>query len=79
MSVSSMRRNDWRARRHPGFLLAIAHRRGLLSGEETWLAAHVDEDYNLELWGEVEEITTRRAKRRAEFDAAVRLLQLLAR
>ena len=29
MSVTttpSMRRNDWRARRHPGFLLAIAHR-----------------------------------------------------
>ena len=60
-------------------LLAIGHRHGLLSAEETWLAAHVDEDYNVELWGEVEEITTRRAKRRAEFDAAVRLLQLLTR
>lgn len=23
---TSMRRNDWRARRHPGFLLAMAHR-----------------------------------------------------
>lgn len=58
-------------------LLAIAHRHALLGAEETWLAAHVDEDYNVELWGEVEEITTRRAKRRAEFDSAVRLLQLL--
>lgn len=60
-------------------LLAIAHRRGLLDAEATWLAAHVDEDYNVELWGEVEEITTRRAKRRAEFDSAVRLLEMLAR
>jgi chaperone required for assembly of F1-ATPase len=60
-------------------LLAIAHRHGLLDAERTWLAAHVDEDYNVELWGEVEEITTRRAKRRAEFDAAVRLLKMLER
>lgn len=60
-------------------LLAIGHRLGLLDAEQTWLAAHVDEDYNIELWGEVEEITTRRTKRRAEFDAAVRLLQMLRR
>ncbi len=60
-------------------LLAIAHRLGLLGAEETWLAAHVDEDHNVELWGEVEEITTRRAKRRAEFDAAVHLLEMLTR
>jgi len=58
-------------------LLAIAHRHGLFDAEQTWLAAHVDEDYNVELWGEVEEITARRAKRRAEFDAAVMLLQML--
>jgi chaperone required for assembly of F1-ATPase len=60
-------------------LLAIALRHGLLTAEEVWAAAHVDEDHNIELWGEVEEITTRRAKRRAEFDAAVRLLGLLTR
>jgi len=60
-------------------LLAIAQRHALLDAEQTWLAAHVDEDYNVELWGEVEEITTRRAKRRAEFDAAVRLLAMLKR
>ena len=60
-------------------LLAIAHRHGLLGAEEVWLAAHVDEDYNVELWGEVEEITTRRAKRRAEFDSAGRLLEMLTR
>lgn len=60
-------------------LLAIAYRHGLITAEEAWLAAHVDEDFNIELWGEVEEITTRRAKRRSEFDSAIRLLELLKR
>ncbi len=57
-------------------LLAMALRRGLLTPEEVWVAAHVDEDHNVALWGEVEEITTRRAKRRKEFDAAAHLLTL---
>src|SRR5690606_27915164 len=60
-------------------LLALALRHGLLSAEDVWVAAHVDEDHNIELWGEVDEITTRRGKRRKEFDAAVRLLDLLPR
>lgn len=60
-------------------LLAIAHRHGLLTAEEVWTAAHVDEDHNIELWGELEEITSRRAKRRSEFDAAVRLLEMQPR
>lgn len=60
-------------------VLAIALRHGLVTPEEVWVAAHVDEDHQIGLWGEVEEITTRRAKRRAEFDAAVRVLQLLSR
>lgn len=59
-------------------LLAIALRAGLLDAERTWAAAHVDEDHNVAMWGEVEEITERRAKRRKEFDAAVRLLALTA-
>ena len=58
-------------------LLALALRHRLLTPEEVWLAAHVDEDHNISLWGEVEEITVRRGQRRAEFDAAVRLLNLL--
>lgn len=57
-------------------LLAIALRHGLLDAEEVWRAAHVDEDHNISMWGEIEEITERRAKRLAEFDAAVRLLEL---
>jgi chaperone required for assembly of F1-ATPase len=60
-------------------LLAIAIRYGLIAPEDAWVAAHVDEDHQISLWGEVEEITTRRAKRRSEFDAAVRVLDLLSR
>ena len=60
-------------------LLAIALRHGLIDPEATWVAAHVDEDHNVELWGEVEEITTRRAKRRKEFDSATNLIQVLTR
>jgi chaperone required for assembly of F1-ATPase len=58
-------------------LLALALRHNLLTAEEVWLAAHVDEDHNISLWGEVEEITERRGKRRKEFDAAVDLLAML--
>ena len=58
-------------------LLALALRHQLMTSEEVWVAAHVDEDHNVSLWGEVEEITERRAKRRAEFDSAARLLDLL--
>lgn len=56
-------------------LLALGVRHSLLTPDEAWVAAHVDEDHQIGMWGEVEEITTRRAKRRSEFDAAVRLLE----
>lgn len=58
-------------------LLAIALRQGLLDAEGVWVAAHVDEDFNVAQWGEVEEIATRRQQRRRDFDAAVRVLALL--
>ena len=58
-------------------LLAIALRHGLIDAERVWAAAHVDEDFNISMWGVVEEITERRAKRHKEFDAALRLLALL--
>jgi chaperone required for assembly of F1-ATPase len=60
-------------------LLAIGLRHGLFTADEVWAAAHVDEDYNQRLWGEVEEAAERRAKRRKEFDAAVRVLGLIER
>ena len=60
-------------------LLAIGLRHGLFTADETWAAAHVDEDYNIRLWGEMEETTARQKKRRREFDVAVKVLELLAR
>jgi len=60
-------------------LLALALRHGLLDAEEAWIAAHVDEDYNIRLWGEVSETTARRARRRAEYEAAIRVLSSLPR
>jgi len=58
-------------------LLALALRDRLLDPEAVWAAAHVDEDYNIEMWGVVEEATERRAKRRREFEAAVLVLEAL--
>lgn len=58
-------------------LLAIALRERLMDAEAVWLAAHVDEDHNIRLWGEVEEAQERRAKRRRDYDAAVRVLGLI--
>ena len=60
-------------------LLTLALRHRLMDAEQVWLAAHVDEDHNIRLWGEVAEIVQRRAKRRAEYDAAVRVLETLSR
>lgn len=57
-------------------LLALGLRHALFTPDEVWAAAHVDEDYNVRLWGEVEEAAERRMKRRKEFDAAVRVLAL---
>ncbi len=58
-------------------LLAIALREGLMTPEEIWTAAHVDEDHNIRLWGEVDEARERREKRRQEFDAAVKVLGIV--
>jgi chaperone required for assembly of F1-ATPase len=58
-------------------IMAIALWHGLISAEEVWLAAHVDEDYQMRFWGAVEEAVERRAERRRDFDAAVRVLEML--
>ncbi|MCU6454022.1 ATPase [Sphingomonas sp. A2-49] len=42
-----------------------------------WAAAHVDEDWQAELWGEDALATAARANKRAEYDAAVRVLAAL--
>ena len=55
-------------------LLALALMRGRLSADVAWAAAHVDEDWNIEQWGEDELAAARRAFRFAEFQAAARVL-----
>jgi len=57
-------------------LLTMAVEAGALHADAAWAAAHVDEDWQIEQWGEDAEATRRRQKRRAEFDAAVAFLAL---
>lgn len=56
-------------------LIALAVAAGAMTAEEAWTAAHADEDWNLEAWGRDEDALQRRATRRAEFDAAVLVLE----
>jgi chaperone required for assembly of F1-ATPase len=58
-------------------LLALALLRGRLTAEEVWLAAHVDEDWNMEQWGRDEMALERRAFRFAELQAAETVLRCL--
>lgn len=58
-------------------LLAIALWQELLDAEQVWTAAHVDEDFQQSQWGEVHEAVERRTKRRAEYDAAVLVLNAM--
>lgn len=54
-------------------LLALATEAGALSPDEAWHAAHIDEDWTIEHWGEDAEANERRKARRRDFDAAVAL------
>jgi len=58
-------------------ILAIAVRHGLIEPEDAWTRAHVDEDHQARLWGVDEEAALRRTRRKAEFDAAVAVLDFL--
>ena len=55
-------------------VIAIALARGAINPNAAWAAAHVDEDWNMELWGNDELALERRAYRRAEMDAAALVL-----
>lgn len=55
-------------------LIALAIEAGELDAKAGWAAAHVDEDWNIEQWGEDFEAAARRANRRAEMMSAVALL-----
>ena len=56
-------------------LLALALRHGVLTPDEVWAAANVDEDWNIEKWGVDEEVAARRAARLVDFEAAARVLK----
>ena len=58
-------------------LLAIGLLHKLFTRDQVWTTAHVDEDYQIGMWGQDEEASERRAKRRLEFDTAVNVLEWL--
>ena len=55
-------------------ILALALADGRISSQGLWAAAHVDEDWNIELWGEDEEAARRRDSRFQDLQAAALLL-----
>jgi chaperone required for assembly of F1-ATPase len=57
-------------------VLALAHVAGRLSLEECWAAAHVDEDYQVEHWGEDADARKRRDLRFADMRAASEFFRL---
>jgi chaperone required for assembly of F1-ATPase len=58
-------------------LLALAVEAGAWDVETAWMAAHVDEDWNIEQWGIDAEAEHRRAFRKADMLAAARLIAAL--
>jgi chaperone required for assembly of F1-ATPase len=58
-------------------LIALAFLRGALTLDDAWAAAHVDEDWNMEVWGRDQLALARRAARLAEMRAAATVLALL--
>lgn len=59
-------------------LLALVVEAAELDAENAWLAAHVDEDWQIEQWGQDAEAVARRSQRHRDFVAAVNLLDALA-
>lgn len=58
-------------------LLALAVAHGAMTAEEAWAAAHVDEDWQIETWGQDAEADARRRARRTEMRAAALFLELI--
>jgi chaperone required for assembly of F1-ATPase len=59
-------------------LLALALHHGARDADQVWAAAHVDEDWNTEQWGQDEEAAERRVARAVDFRAAARILKVMA-
>jgi len=60
-------------------LLAIAVEAEAIEPEAAWNAAHVDEDWQAEQWGQDAEAIARRINRKRDFQSAVDLLKALSR
>jgi chaperone required for assembly of F1-ATPase len=58
-------------------VIALAVAEGALRLDEAWAAASLDEQWQIEQWGEDEEAMQALANRRADFTAAARFLSLL--
>lgn len=59
-------------------LIALGVAAGELSPAEAWRAAHVDEDFEIEAWGEDTEARERRESQWREFAAAARLFNAVS-
>ena len=57
-------------------LIAMMLARRAITPEAAWTAAHVDEDYQIEHWGQDDEARDRRIGRHAEFMACCRFMDL---
>ena len=57
-------------------LIALAHGSGLLSSDQAWDAAHVDERFQESVWGEDYEAMERRKARKQDFEAASRVFKV---
>lgn len=58
-------------------LIALAVLDRAMPPGAAWAAAHADEDWQISQWGEDFEAAERRKHRRGDFDAAIRLIQLV--
>ncbi len=58
-------------------LLALAVDFGELDAEAAWNAAHIDEDFQAELWGQDAEAIARRTSRKRDMLAAAKLIQAI--
>jgi chaperone required for assembly of F1-ATPase len=60
-------------------LIALMAASGAASGETAWQAATVDDNWNIQFWGQDEEAAIRLARRKDEFMTALGLLRAVAR
>lgn len=60
-------------------VIALAVLHGRVAADEAWMLSRIDEQWNIEQWGEDAEAALQTARRKADFLAAARLLRLLGR